>query len=117
MYLDQAYVALSRASSAAGLRIVNLDLGKITPYLTLPLTPTPTLALALPLPLPLTHRQNTLRAPCASLLRSTRQHSGGGSSFQYLRPGRLLATRCCAFTTPGPQGGAPETALRLSQAS
>jgi len=26
-YLGQAYVALSRASSAAGLRIVNLDLG------------------------------------------------------------------------------------------
>ena len=27
MYLGQAYVALSRASSAVGLRIVNLDLG------------------------------------------------------------------------------------------
>ena len=44
-YLGQAYVALSRASSAAGLRIVNLDLGMIHPTQ----TSTPALALALAL--------------------------------------------------------------------
>ena len=52
MYLGQAYVALSRASSAAGLRIVNLDLGMRRPTQTSS-TPTPALALALALALEL----------------------------------------------------------------